>query len=149
MRSADYKKLGWIAGAWLVIGVIAMIAGGQWLGAPNVVPGVGGFVLGWVLCMINLFLVDRTSRALLRQSSGQSSGQKTGSGRSVFFWGALKLICLVSFGLVVLVANQETRSSFVWGCFTLVVVPVIYGLWTGFRFGRSGDEPVVDKSQSV
>jgi hypothetical protein len=117
----------WVALAWLAVGLILC----YFLAFQAPI----GLVFGWFFLLWAICLVDFLSMVI---SFSKFLDLKAGSIRirqffEAAFWGAVKLVCLGLFGIVLLKGRSIPTVGLLAGFGTLFIVPLVGGFWWSFK----------------
>lgn len=80
----------------------------------------------WLFCLFDLFTLSKTVAATMNLMSDQVHINSAHSGGALF-WGALKICCLGSIGVVLFFAKSVSISIVLLGMSTMLVVPLAVG----------------------
>lgn len=91
----------------------------------------------WTLCLLDLVALTKTVQSVLRMASS-SDENRAACAIQTFSWGAIKLVCLGFFTLVLIQGRTIPIAGLLFGMATLLVVPLFGGLiWSQKALGVS------------
>jgi hypothetical protein len=86
----------------------------------------------WALCLLDLFAIAKTMAAVIAVSA-DAAGNRPALLVQASTWGAIKLACLGLLGILLFRGQSIPSHALLLGLGTLVVVPLIGGLWWSQR----------------
>ncbi len=117
--------------AWVSLGWLGLALAVCWARSPQ--PAVLGWLgLVWLLAVADLAITAGAIGALLRLTTVSEDNRMAASVQA-FTWGAVKLACLGVFVVLLVNGTQIPVSSLLLGLGTMIVVPILGGLWWSQR----------------
>ncbi len=125
---------------WLVLGLGLSIFGDPAL--ESLKPNLKWMIGLWLLCLVDLFTAGMSLQAAIQVLNGEnlSATEKATWIFRAAFWGTLKLVCLAALVVVLIRGQSAPKVALVLGLSTLVVVPLIAGIWWSRKEAKTEPE---------
>jgi hypothetical protein len=122
------RPFAWAAAGWGVVGTGWVLSS-----------GAGGLVwmLGlWAICLLDLITLAQAVNGVLHlvtlPERGREAERATWTVRAFFWWSA-KVACIAALIAVLIAGKDAPQLSLILGSSTLLVVPLVGGIWWGSR----------------
>jgi hypothetical protein len=116
-KNREKAKILFVALCWMALSLITLSFTDHWTR-----PCILWFFALWGWCLINLFFLRKLVASLASMRSDQ-----------VRIWFLFKTITWILLGITLWKIEKIPVISLTMGMLTLVVVPVFFGLWDGFK----------------